>query len=106
MLLEPALPDEEVLYQVDLAPLLLLPPVHLVERPPGVGAAGRQLAQRDLHVANQPVGGGRRHRVHNQLFQAAAVFDLTESSEAVHDALDGHGLKVPDINVDSVNVFI
>ncbi len=41
VLLEPALPDKEMLDEMDLAALLLHLPVHLVEAPPGVGAAGR-----------------------------------------------------------------
>ncbi len=41
VLLEPALPDKEMLDEMNFAALFLHLPVYLVEAPPGVGAAGR-----------------------------------------------------------------
>ncbi len=107
MLLEPALPDKEMLDEMDLAPLLLHLPVHLVEAPPGVGAAGRQLPHRYLHVADEPVRGRWRHRVNDQLFEAPAVFHLAETTQTIDDALHRHHrLEVPDVDVNRVHVFI
>ena len=50
MVTELALSDEEVLDEVDLPALLPLPAVHLVEPPPRVGPAGRQVATPQLNV--------------------------------------------------------
>ena len=47
---EPALPDVKMLDKMDLPALLPLLPVHFVQLPPVVGAAGRQLANVHLHV--------------------------------------------------------